>query len=235
VPHEWTLSHYQEALGHPLVVPSIQNSLLYASGSMILDLVLGLAIAWVVVRSTIRGRALLDALVMLPLAVPGLVLAFGFLALAQEGRAFHLLVGAGENPTLLLIIAYAVRRLPYVVRAAVAGLEQSNVMLEEAALSLGATPLRMMRRIALPLLAANLIAGGILAFAFAMLEVSDSLILAQQAEHYPITKAIYALLSTLGNGHELAAALGVWAMVFLGISIVGAVVLGGKRGGLFRL
>ena len=68
-----------------------------------------------------------------------------------------------------------------------------------------------------------------------MLEVSDSLILAQQAEHYPITKAIYSLLSTLGNGHELAAALGVWAMVFLGISIIGAVVLGGKKGGLFRL
>ena len=173
---------------------------------------------------------------MLPLAVPGLVLAFGYLALAQKDEPFHFLVlGAAENPVLLLIIAYAVRRLPYVVRAAVAGLQQSNVTLEEAALSLGATPVRMMRRVALPLLAANLIAGGILAFAFAMLEVSDSLILAQQAEHYPITKAIYSLLSTLGNGHELASALGVWAMVFLAISIIGAVVLGGKRGGLFRM
>jgi iron(III) transport system permease protein len=235
LPEGMTGAHFEEALGHPLVVPSIQNSLIYASGSMIIDLVLGLAIAWVVVRSTIRGRALLDALVMLPLAVPGLVLAFGYLALAQEGRAFHFLVGELQDPTILLVIAYAVRRLPYVVRAAVAGLQQSNVTLEEAALSLGATPMRMMRRIALPLLAANLIAGGILAFAFAMLEVSDSLILAQQAEHFPITKAIYSLLGTLGNGYELASALGVWAMVFLGISIVGAVVLAGKRGGLFRM
>ncbi|MBL49386.1 MAG: ABC transporter permease [Roseibacillus sp.] len=235
LPEQLTGAHYDEALGHPLVVPSIQNSLMYASGAMIVDLVLGLAIAWVIVRSTIRGRALLDALVMLPLAVPGLVLAFGYLALAQEGRAFHFLVGEGANPALLLVIAYAVRRLPYVVRAAVAGLQQSNVALEEAALSLGATPLRMMRRIALPLLSANLIAGGILAFAFAMLEVSDSLILAQQAEHFPITKAIYALLNTLGNGYELASALGVWAMVFLGIAIVGAVSLAGKRGGLFRM
>ena len=235
LPEAMTGAHFEEALGHPLVVPSIQNSLIYASGSMIIDLVLGLAIAWVVVRSTIRGRALLDALVMLPLAVPGLVLAFGYLALAQEGRTFHFLVGELQDPTILLVIAYAVRRLPYVVRAAVAGLQQSNVTLEEAALSLGATPMRMMRRIALPLLAANLIAGGILAFAFAMLEVSDSLILAQQAEHFPITKAIYSLLGTLGNGYELASALGVWAMVFLGISIVGAVVLAGKRGGLFRM
>ncbi len=235
LPEGITGAHYQEALGHPLVVSSIQNSLVYATGSMLLDLILGLAIAWVVVRSTIRGRALLDALVMLPLAVPGLVLAFGYLALAQEGRTFHFLVGELQDPTILLVIAYAVRRLPYVVRAAVAGLQQSNIALEEAALSLGATPMRMMRRIALPLLSANLIAGGILAFAFAMLEVSDSLILAQQAEHYPITKAIYSLLSMLGNGYELASALGVWAMVFLGISILGAVVLAGRRGGLFRI
>ena len=208
LPEQLTGAHYDEALGHPLVVPSIQNSLLYASGAMLVDLLLGLAIAWVIVRSTIRGRALLDALVMLPLAVPGLVLAFGYLALAQEGRAFSFLVGANGNPVILLVIAYAVRRLPYVVRAAVAGLQQSNVTLEEAALSLGATPMRMMRRIALPLLSANLLAGGILAFAFAMLEVSDSLILAQQAEHFPITKAIYALLNTLGNGYELASGCG---------------------------
>ena len=79
-------------------------------------------------------------------------------------------------------------------------------------------------------------AGGILAFAFAILEVSDSLILAQQAEHYPVTKAIYTLLSTLGTGHELAAALGVWAMAFLGVAIMGAFVFLGKRGcSIFRM
>jgi iron(III) transport system permease protein len=84
------------------------------------------------------------------------------------------------------------------------------------------------------LIGASLAAGGILAFAFAMLEVSDSLILAQQAEHYPITKAMYSLLSMLGNGTQLAAALGVWSMAFLTVAIIGATALGGKRGGLFR-
>ena len=133
LPDSFTLEHYEEALGHPLVVPSIQNSLTYAGLATLLDIVLGLGIAWVVVRSQIKGRALLDALVMLPLAVPGLVMAFGYLALSQEGRPFHFLVGKMENPIILLVIAYAVRRLPYVVRAAVAGLEQSNIQLEEAA------------------------------------------------------------------------------------------------------
>lgn len=235
-PESMTMAHYNEALGHPLVVPSIKNSLIYATGSTLLDVILGTAIAWVVVRSTIRGRVLLDAVMMLPLAVPGLVLAFGYIAITQKGEPLHWLVGPSNNPIFLLIAAYAVRRLPYVVRAAVAGLQQSNITLEEAAKSLGASPARTMRRVAIPLIGANLVAGGILAFAFAMLEVSDSLILAQQAEHYPITKAIYSLLSTLGTGHELASALGVWAMIFLGISIMGAFVIMGKKGGsIFRM
>lgn len=236
LPESMTAAHYNEALGHPLVVPSIKNSLIYATGSTLLDIILGTAIAWVVVRSTIRGRVVLDAVMMLPLAVPGLVLAFGYIAVTQKGEPLHWMVGEAGNPIFLLVAAYAVRRLPYVVRAAVAGLQQSNIALEEAARSLGATPLRTLKRVGVPLIGANLVAGGILAFAFAMLEVSDSLILAQQAEHYPITKAIYSLLSTLGNGHELASALGVWAMIFLGISIMGAFVILGKRGGsIFRM
>jgi iron(III) transport system permease protein len=235
IPDAFTLRHYSEALGNGLVVPSIQNSLLYAGCATLVALVIGLSVAWVVVRSDLKIRSWLDAVVMLPLAVPGLVMAFGYLALSQEGKSFHFLVGAGGSPFLLLVIAYAIRRLPYVVRSAVAGLQQSNPALEEAARSLGATPARALRRIAIPLIGANLAAGAILAFAFAMLEVSDSLILAQQEQHFPITKAIYSLLSTLGNGTELAAALGVWAMVFLSVAIIGAAILAGKRGGLFKV
>jgi iron(III) transport system permease protein len=235
LPDSFTLRHYHEALGDSLVVPSIRNSLLYAGCATLVAAAIGLAVAWVVVRSDLRTRGLLDAVVMMPLAVPGLVLAFGYLALSQEGKPLHFLIGPGGSPFLLLVIAYAVRRLPYVVRSAVAGLQQSNPALEEAAASLGANPARVLTRIAIPLIGANLAAGAILAFAFAMLEVSDSLILAQQAEHFPITKAIYALLSTLGNGTELAAALGVWSMVFLSTAIIGAAVLAGKRGGLFRV
>jgi len=235
VPDEFTMRHYIEALGNGLVVPSIQNSLLYAGCATLVALIVGLCVAWVVVRSDLKFRGLLDAMVMMPLAVPGLVMAFGYLALSQEGKAFHFLIGPGGSPFLLIVVAYATRRLPYVVRSAVAGLQQSNPALEEAARSLGATPLGTLRKVSIPLIGANLAAGSILAFAFAMLEVSDSLILAQQEQHYPITKAIYTLLSTLGNGTELAAALGVWAMVFLSVAIMGAAILGGKRGGLFKV
>ena len=69
-----------------------------------------------------------------------------------------------------------------------------------------------------------------------MLEVSDSLILAQKQSTYPITKSVFELLQLLGDGRETAAALGVWAMVFLASSVAFArSVLGRRFGGMFRV
>jgi iron(III) transport system permease protein len=235
VPANYTLANFELALGHHLTVPAIANSLRFASISTVIDLVLGVGIAYVVVRSKVAGRQVLDFLAMLPLAVPGLVLAFGYLAMAQEGKFFSFL-NPTRDPTILLIIAYSVRRLPYVVRAAAAGFQQTSETLEEAAQNLGATPLKALIRITLPLISANLIAGGLLAFAFAMLEVSDSLILAQKQAFYPITKAIMELFQLLGDGKFIASALGVWAMLFLGVTIAGvSLLLGRKLGALFRV
>jgi len=234
-PAQFTLNNFQAALGHEITVPAIANSLKFSSLSTLVDLVLGLAIAYVIVRTKIVGRQVLDFVAMLPLAVPGIVLAFGYLAMSQEGKFFSF-INPVDNPTVLLVVAYALRRLPYVVRSAMAGFEQTSVTLEEAAQNLGATPLRALARVTLPLVFANLIAGGLLAFAFAMLEVSDSIFLAQKQVFFPITKAIFELYQLLGDGKFLASALGVWAMAFLAITIIGASIILGKRlGALFRV
>ena len=263
LPSEVSFANFSEALGNEVTLSSIGNSITYASLATILAGIAGVAIAYIVVRTNIPGREALDAMAMLPLAVPGLVLAFGYLAMTREGQTFDFLVFPDAashtnnglfgtfgrllgsvfsiflddgNPIIILVIAYAVRRLPYVVRSAAAGFQQTSVSLEEAARNLGASPWHAIRKVTLPLIAANIIAGCLLAFSFAMLEVSDSLILAQQREHYPITKAIYSLFTALGNGDQLAASLGTWAMIFLGITIIGAgVLLGKKLGALFRL
>ncbi len=235
LPATLTLAHVKAALGHDLTVPSILNSIQFAGGAVAVAMLFGVLVAWLVVRARLPGSWLLDSLAMLPLAVPGLVLAFGYLAMSQKGRPFHFLDPI-ENPTVLLIIAYAVRRMPYVVRAAVAGLQQTSVSLEEAAANLGAGPATVFRRVTMPLIAANLIAGGLLAFSFSMLEVSDSLLLAQRMQYFPITKAIYELSMLLGDGPAIACALGVWTMVFLGASLfVASIFLGKRLGALFRV
>ena len=235
LPNGWTIQYFRDALGHSLTLPSIRNSLQYASLATVIDLVLGISIAYVIVRTKLPGRDVLDAIAMLPLAVPGIVLAFGYLAMTQEGKILSAL-NPLEDPLLILVIAYSVRRLPYVVRSAVAGFQQTSVTLEEAAQNLGSPPLRTLAKITIPLIAANLVAGALLAFSFAMLEVSDSLILAQRQQDYPITKAIYELYQLLGEGRFIASALGVWAMCFLGTTIIGAsILLGKKLGALFRV
>ena len=241
LPEVFTTANYAEALSHDMTLRGIRNSLLFSSMAVVFNVLLGMGVALVVVRSHIKVRWLLDGLAMIPLAVPGLVMAFGFLSLSgwlsrqalPDGLKVWLDVR--QNPTAFLIIAYAVRRLPYMVRAAVAGLQQTSVTLEEAASNLGAGPLTVLRRVTTPLIAANLIAGLLLTFSFSMLEVSDSLMLAQKIDYFPITKTIFELFQLVGVGRYLAAALGVWAMVFLGVTIVGAsLMLGKKMGALFR-
>lgn len=255
LPASWTTGHYHDALGHALAMGSIANSLKYAALSMVLTLIVGTLIAYLVVRGKALGRRLLDALAMLPLAVPGLVLAFGYVAMtlhppfswrteaavgwqawfAPIAARFDVL-GPQADPLLLLVIAYAVRRLPYMVRSVAAGLEQTAVELEEAARNLGAGPVRAFLAATVPLITANLIAGGLLVFSFSMLEVSDSLILAQREIHYPMTKAIYTLHQRLGDGEYIASAMGVWGMLLLAITLCGAGALLGRRvGALFRL
>lgn len=254
LPRVFTLDHFGEALSHPMAVGSIANSLTYALIAMVLCIALGLAIAYLVVRVRIRGGFLLDSLGMLPLAVPGLVMAFGYVAMSLNwpfpqlysffdqslnmpsvASVFQVL-GENPNPLLFLVIAYTIRRLPYILRSASAGLEQTSGELEEAALNLGASPMLAIRRIVVPLIMANLIAGGILVFSFAMLEVSDSLILATKEPHYPVTKAIWSLYNRLGDGQAIASAMGVWGMALLTTTLVGASVLMGKKlGAIFRV
>ncbi len=240
LPQQWTTGHFTEVFGHGLTVSSIRNSLFYSSISAFIDLVLGVLIAWVLTRRRVPFAGLLDALAMLPLAIPGLVLAFGYVAGfdIDEKRHPHLdaWLDPRTNPTLLLIISYSVRRLPYIVRSAYAGFQQTSVTLEEASASLGASPLRTLRKITLPLVAANLVAGTILTFSFAMLEVSDSLILAMRDQYFPVTKQIWQLMGRIHpSAPSVACALGVVGMFILTTSLLFAGRLMGKRmGQLFR-
>lgn len=233
LPSAFTADHYRAALAHPLVVPAIANSLAYAGCATLLACATALALAWTTVRWRPPGHRWLDQLAMVPLAVPGLIMAFGFLALAMGLAAWipalKPWIDPQVNPGPLLVVAYAVRRLPHALRAVAGGLAQSPVVLEEAAAACGAGPLRRLRRITLPLIAASVAAGAILTFSFSMLEVSDSLILAQARAHWPITKVIYDLVGVLGPGPALACAFATWAMLFLAACLAAAALFLGRN------
>lgn len=230
LPSAWTTEHYASIFSHHLTLSSIRNSLILSCASASLDIIAGVTIAYLLSRSAIRGKPVLDMLTMLPLAIPGVVIAFGYL-----GSFSGTFIDPRVNPVPLLIIGYAIRRLPYMVRAVYAGLSQVSTTLEDAAAAVGAGTLQTLRHITLPLLLPNLIGGAILCFSFAMLEVSDSLILALEEPYFPITKAIYYLLSR-PDGTLVACALGIVGMVILSTGLFAASrILGRRMGEIFKV
>src|SRR5690606_7196247 len=81
LPTEWTVHNFQIALSGEMPFNAITMSLKLATMAVILDIIIGILVAYLIVRTTIKGRGVLDALCMMPLAVPGLVLAFGYVAM----------------------------------------------------------------------------------------------------------------------------------------------------------
>lgn len=234
LPTEYTLGCFREIFSREDTLVGIKNSLFYSTGSTLVDIVVGVGLAYVLARGKIFGKGWLDAVAMMPLAIPGFVLAFGYVAAFVGSSTFRFL-DPFLNPTILLMVSYSVRRLPFMVRSVYAGFQQVSPSLEEASLNLGATPRRTLRKITVPLVSANILAGAILCFSFAMLEVSDSLILASEKGFYPITKVIYALSMDIQRGPSLAAAMGILGMGLLVASLVLAGrVLGERMGELFR-
>jgi iron(III) transport system permease protein len=230
LPEYYTWEHYAKVFAQELPATGIKNSLMLATLSTMIDAILGLLIAYVIARRVVPLTGLLDSLVMIPLALPGIILAFSYIV-AFSGTILDPMTG----PWILLTMAYAIRRLPFMVRSAMAGLQQTNASLEEASATFGASRFYTLRKITLPLIFANVIAGGLICFAYSMLDVSDGMILALKDRYYPITKVIYALYLEQANGEFVASALGMISMVILTICILMAsIMLGRRMGELFR-
>lgn len=206
VPQRWTFEHFAEVVRHPLTTRSIIISTVLSLAASLCTLVLGFGMAHSISRGRTRLRYLFEAFSLVPLAVPGIVFAFGYIG-AFSGTVLDNRI----NPFPLLIVAYAVRRLPAMVRSLCAGLAEASRVLEEAALMSGAHPFVITRRITFPLIRRHLLVGTMLTFAYSMIEVSDSLLLALEQKYYPISKAIYALTGR-PDGAEVASALGVVVM-----------------------
>jgi iron(III) transport system permease protein len=176
---------------------------------------LGVTIAWLMLRTRLPARQWLDWIATASLAVPGIVLAIGYLRL-YKGVTLPGTDVLFTSSWVLIMLAYAVRRLPYALRSCVAALQQVHLSLEEAAQSLGATPLRTIRRVMVPLMAGGILAGFVTSFITAAVELSATLLLTSAESQAPMSYGIYLYMQSVA-GRGPGAALGVLAIVVVAI------------------
>lgn len=198
-PVGFTTQHFVNMVNDPVLFTSIKNSLFYAGSAILIIIVLGLSTAYVVARAKIPGLGILDALATSPIAIPGLALATGyFLVFTRFPFRGTLLDPLSAGPWMILIFAYAIRRSPFTTRAVYAGLQQIHEAFEEAAMNLGASRLRTLKTIVIPLVGINILSGALISFVYSMAETSVSVTLGglEDAQR-PIT---YSMLEYLYSG-----------------------------------
>lgn len=213
LPDAYTLEHYatvfQDSSG------MIRNTLIYCGLAAGLDVVLGVTIAYLILRTRLPARQWLDWIATASLAVPGIVLAIGFM------RLFKGVTVPGTDVLLTstwiaIMLAYAVRRLPYALRSCMAALQQVHISLEEAAESLGATKMRSIRRVLVPLMTGGILAGFVTSFITAAVELSATIMLVSADSQAPMSYGIYLYMQSVA-GRGPGAALGVLAILVVAV------------------
>ena len=225
VPPVLSFANWEELALSPRRLAPLWSSTWMASLAAAAALLLGLATALAARRRGRTWRSLLEGLVGLPWAIPGTVFAVALAATFSVSRpdlGRFLLIGT----PWLLPLAYLLRSLPLTGRAAVAGLAQLDPELEEAAASLGAGPLRTLRRVTLPLVWPSLAAGLSLAFIASLGDFVTSILLDTDSNR-PISIEILATLRLQETG--MAAAYGVILML---LSTAALVLWGGEGRGV---
>ena len=214
LPDAYTFAHYGNVFR--TATQYISNTLLYAGLAALIDVVLGTAIAYIVWRTGLIGRKWLDYIAMGAVAVPGVVLGIGYLRTFVEFN-----VPIIDKPLsswwVIIVIALVIRRLPYALRACMAGLQQVSIMLEEAAENLGATKTRTVRLIVVPLMSGGIMAGFIISFATASVELSATIMLVSAESDAPLAYGIYEFMQSAA-GRGPGAALGIVAVLIVGIA-----------------
>jgi len=207
-----TLKNYVTALHFPKITDAIKNSVLLGLGSASFVMVLTLLASWLLVRTKIRGRWLLDLMTTLPLLFPGIVMGLAILR-------FYLFVPIPVYGTLwILLIAFVTRYIPYGIRYTHSGLLQLHKELEEASYVSGASWFSSMRRIILPLMTPSFLGGWIFIFLLSAKELSMSVLLVSPQTPV-VSVAIFELWENAQVG-ELAAFGVIWTAILVTVAIL---------------
>jgi iron(III) transport system permease protein len=216
-----TLDPYRFILAYPNLASSVWNSLLLAFGSATLIMLVTSVICWIVVKTKLPGRWILDNIASLPMVFPGLVLGLAIMI-------FYLNFDIGIYGTIwIMFVAYITRFMPYGLRYNTTSMLQIHKELEESAAMSGASWFTAFRRIILPLLKPGLVAGWIYIMIVSIRELSSSILL-----YSPGTEVVSIVIWELwenGQYVELSA-LGVLLILALFVLVLLAQWLGKKFG-----
>jgi thiamine transport system permease protein len=231
---EFTLQHYEFLLQRQTTgasyqvkpLPAIENSLVYALGTLLVALPMGIVMAVLTTRQ-FRGRKVVDALAMAPLAVSGIVVGLGML----RGLVFGFRIGNTRVQvvgSVAVVAAHAVAAYPFVTRNVAPLLGSLDSRLVESARSLGASRFRALLDVELPLVWAGVVAGAAFAFAISIGEFDATVILASGSGSYTMPVAVERFL---GRRLGPATAMGCVLLVVTSLSFVVIERYGGRWGG----
>lgn len=209
----FTLHWFEDVLfNQPFTSISIQNTLIYAAVAATIAMAVGIVVAYLVNRKKIRFYRILGFLPMLPLAIPGIVIAVGIFS--AYTRPPLVLYGSAA----ILIVAFTTRFLPIAYSNSGNIFKSINPELELAAQNLGATPATTVQKITVPLVKRGLISGWILVFILSVRELSCAILLYTNNTQV-ISTALFQLVTE--GSYERVAALGIimLAIVFSAIAI----------------
>jgi iron(III) transport system permease protein len=216
-----TLDPYRFVFTYPNLTGTVWNSFLLSFGTATIVMLVTSVICWIVVKTRLPGRWLLDNIASLPMVFPGLVLGVAIMI-------FYLNVDIGVYGTIwIMFIAYITRFMPYGLRYNTTSMLQIHKELEESAAMSGASWGTTFRRIILPLLKPGLVAGWIYVMIVSIRELSTSILL-----YSPGTQVVSIVIWELwenGQYVELSA-LGVLFIITLFVLVLVAQWLGKKYG-----
>ena len=213
LPEAWTLEHYPAVIENSSRM--IWNTLLYCGLAALFCVIIGTAIAYLVQRTRVPGRHLLDAMVTAALAMPGVVLGIGYLRTFKNVE-IPFTETALTSSWIIFVLAYTIRRLPYALRSCMAALSQVHISLEESAQNLGASRRRTIQRIVVPLMIGGIAAGFVTSFITAAVEISETILLTSRESLAPMSYGIYLYMQSI-SGRGPGAALAVITVLIVAV------------------
>jgi iron(III) transport system permease protein len=198
----FTLNNWRDVLSDPVFLDSLMNSLVLSSGAGLGGVLIYAVVAYLLVRSTLPGRHIVDLLAWLPWCIPGILFGLSMLWLILASRALSFLYGSMASLIMIMIVA----QMPIGVQMMKTSVRQIAVELEQSSRVCGAGPMRTFLYIVLPLIQPMLVSIFVIVFISALRDISTIIFVASAKSQ---TLSLLMMQFATSSNLEASAVLGV--------------------------